>query len=54
MIMKKGIKNKINLVNDVSGLKHDKNTINVLKNTNIPFVIHHIKLILNNAKKSKI
>ena len=43
IIMKRGIKNKINLVNDVSGLGHDPNTINVLKESNIPFVIHHIQ-----------
>ena len=42
-IMKKGIKNKINLINDVSGLKYDLNTIQVLKETNIPFVIHHMQ-----------
>ena len=40
-IMNKGIKNKVNLINDVSGLKHDTDTIRVLKKTNIPFVIHH-------------
>ena len=43
IIMEKGIKNKINLVNDISGLNHDPNTINVLKKYNIPFVIHHIQ-----------
>ena len=42
-IMKKGVKNKINLVNDVSGLEYDQDTIKVLKNTNIPFVIHHMQ-----------
>ena len=31
IIMEKGIKNKINLINDISGLEHDPNTINVLK-----------------------
>ncbi len=41
MIMKKGIKNKINLINDVSGLEYDPDTIKVLRETNIPFVIHH-------------
>ena len=40
-IMKKGIENKINLINDVSGLEHDPDTIKVLKESNIPFVIHH-------------
>tara|TARA_Y100000591_G_C21795093_1_gene678859 strand:- start:115 stop:1164 length:1050 start_codon:yes stop_codon:yes gene_type:complete len=43
MIMKKGIKNKINLINDVSGLKYDPNTIKVLSDSNIPFVIHHMQ-----------
>ena len=41
VIMKRGIKNKINLINDVSGLEYDSNTIKILKDTNIPFVIHH-------------
>ena len=43
IVMKKGISNKINLINDVSGLGYDNNTINVLKKTKIPFVIHHMK-----------
>ena len=42
-IMKKGIYQKIDLINDVSGLNHDKNTINLLKKYNIPFVIHHMR-----------
>ena len=42
-VMKKGINCKINLINDVSGLDYDFNTINVLKKTNIPFVIHHMQ-----------
>ena len=42
-IMKKGIENKINLINDVSGLVYDYNTINLLKKTKIPFVIHHMQ-----------
>ena len=41
VIMKRGIKNKINLINDVSGLEYDSNTIDLLKDTKIPFVIHH-------------
>ena len=40
-IMKKGFKYKVNLINDVSGLQYDLNTIKVLKTTKIPFVIHH-------------
>ena len=42
-IMEKGINYKVNLINDISGLNHDSNTINVLKKTNIPFVMHHIQ-----------
>ena len=42
-IMKKGIKNKINLINDVSGLDYDPHTIEILKETKIPFVIHHMQ-----------
>ena len=29
--MEKGIKNKVNLINDISGFDYDSNTINVLK-----------------------
>ena len=43
LIIKKGIRNKINLVNDISGLEYDKDTIQVLRNTNIPFIIHHMQ-----------
>ena len=41
MLMKKGINNKINLVNDVSGLDYDPDTIKVLKDSKIPFVLQH-------------
>ena len=40
-IMKKGIKLGVRLINDVSGLKYDSETINVLKKNKIPFVIQH-------------
>jgi len=39
--MKKGIKLGVKLINDVSGLSYDSETINVLKNYKIPFVIQH-------------
>ena len=42
-VMENGIKNKINLINDVSGLEYDPSTIGVLKKTNISFVIHHMQ-----------
>ncbi len=42
-VMKKASKIKIDLINDVSGLNYDTETINYLKNTKKPFVIHHMK-----------
>ena len=40
-IMKRGIKLGVKLINDVSGLNYDNETINVLKKYKIPFVIQH-------------
>ena len=51
-IMQKGINLNINLINDVSGLKHDLNTIKLLKKTNIPFVIHHMQGTPKNMQKN--
>jgi len=42
-IIEKGIKFGAQIINDVSGLKHDNKTINVLKRHKVPFVIHHMK-----------
>ncbi len=42
-IMKKGIDHKVNLINDVSGLNHDPSTLDILKKTKIPFIIHHMQ-----------
>ena len=33
----------VNLINDVSGLEYDPSTIQVLRDTNIPFVLHHMQ-----------
>ena len=51
-IMEKGINNKVNLINDVSGLEYDANTLNVLKKYKIPFVIHHMKGTPKNMQKN--
>ena len=40
-VMEKGIKLGINLINDVSGLNYDNNSVHVLKRSNIPFVLQH-------------
>ena len=42
-VMNKAFKMKIDLINDVSGLNYDPKTINFLKKTKIPFVLHHMK-----------
>ena len=42
-IMKKGLLNNVNLINDVSGLSYDPKTLNILKKTGVPFVLHHMK-----------
>ena len=42
-IMYKANKYKLNLVNDISGLSYDTNTLEFLKKTNKPFVLNHIK-----------
>ena len=39
--MKKGINYGVKIINDVSGLDYDSETINVLKKNKIPFVIQH-------------
>ncbi len=49
-VMKKGIKNNIYMINDISGLRYDLNTINILKKSKIPFVIHHSKGLPENMQ----
>jgi dihydropteroate synthase len=39
--MEKGIKQGVKIINDVSGLTYDKESINILKKYKIPFVIQH-------------
>ncbi len=40
-IMKKGIKYGVKIINDVSGLEYDSETINTLKKYKIPFILQH-------------
>ena len=51
-IMEKAIKFGVKIINDVSGLQHDKNTLNVLKKYKIPFVLHHMKGIPETMQKN--
>ncbi len=40
-IMEKGIKNGVKLINDVSGINYDPNSISILKKYKTPFVLQH-------------
>ena len=40
-VMEKGINLGVNLINDVSGLEYDKNSINILRKYKTPFVLQH-------------
>ena len=39
--MEKGIKQGVKIINDVSGLSYDRDSINILKKYKIPFILHH-------------
>ena len=43
LVMKNGLMMKINIINDVSGLKFDQNAIEVIKKFKSPFIIHHMQ-----------
>ncbi len=51
-IMKKGIKYGVKIINDVSGLSYDSETINVLRKDKIPFVIQHSQGLPNNMQNN--
>jgi len=51
-IMEKGIKYGVKIINDVSGLNYDLNTINILKKYKIPFVIQHSQGTPENMQKN--
>ena len=42
-VMKKGIECGVNIINDVSGLKFDKKSFDIIKSKNIPFILHHMQ-----------
>ena len=50
-VMKKSLKYNIGLINDVSGLSYDKETINFLKKSQLPFVLHHMQGTTKNMQK---
>ena len=42
-IMKLGIKQGVDIINDVSGLNFDKKSFNIINSNKIPFVLHHMQ-----------
>ena len=42
-VMKKGIECGANIINDISGLNFDKNSLDVIKSKKIPFILHHMQ-----------
>ena len=51
-IMKKGINCGVKIINDISGLSYDSETINILKRYKIPFVIQHSKGLPKNMQNN--
>ena len=41
--MEKALRNKIDLINDVSGFNYDKSAIDKIKNHNVWKVLHHMQ-----------
>jgi len=42
-VMEEGIKNGVNIINDVSGLNFDTKSFAVINSKKIPFILHHMK-----------
>ena len=53
-IMKKGIRLGVKIINDVSGLNYDTETLNILIKYKTPFIIHHSQGIPENMQNNPI
>ena len=42
-VMRRGIEEGVNIINDVSGLNFDKNSFNLINLKKIPFILHHMQ-----------
>jgi len=42
-VIKKGIENGVNIINDVSGLNFDKRTFDIINLKKVPFILHHMQ-----------
>ena len=49
-VMERGIKCGVKMINDISGLSHDLETVNIIKKYKIPFVIQHSQGIPENMQ----
>ena len=50
-VMRKALSYKVNIINDVSGFSYDDQTIDFLKNTNLPLIINHSKGLPSTMQK---
>jgi len=51
-VMKKGIEAGISIINDVSGLKFDKKSFDVINLKKVPFILHHMQGTPNTMQKN--
>ena len=51
-IMKKGLENGVNIINDVSGLNYDQESFKIIKSKNTPFILHHMQGIPDTMQKN--
>ena len=50
--MERSLQHKVDLINDVSAFKYDKNSFQKLKNYKIPIVLHHMLGTPNTMQKN--
>ena len=51
-VMRKGIEQGVDIINDVSGLNYDKESFNIINSKNTPFVLHHMQGTPNTMQKN--
>ena len=51
-VMKKGIENRVDIINDVSGLKFDSKSFDIINLKKTPFILHHMQGTPNTMQKN--
>ena len=51
-VMKKGIEDGVDIINDVSGLEFDKKSFDIINSKKIPFILHHMQGTPNTMQKN--